>query len=42
MDDYEGDVRYIARYHAEQDAVVVQFVSTTGGDVELVTNVVYN
>ncbi len=31
----------IARYHPEIDAVVIQFVSTTGDDIELVTNVVY-
>jgi len=32
----------IARYHKEIDTVVIQFVNTTGGDMELVTNVVYN
>ena len=32
----------IARYHKEMDTVVIQFVNTTGGDMELVTNVVYN
>ena len=31
-----------ARYHPHLDAVVVQFVNTTGDDMELVTNVVYN
>lgn len=31
----------IARYHEESDAVVIQFVNTTGGDMELVSNVVY-
>jgi hypothetical protein len=32
----------IARYHEDLDAVVVQFVNTTGGDSELVALVVYN
>lgn len=32
----------IARYHKDIDTVVVQFVNTTGGDLEMVTNVVYN
>lgn len=32
----------IARYHKDVDAVVVQFVSTTGGDSELTSHVVYN
>ena len=32
----------IARYHRDIDAAVVQFVSTTGGNTELTTNVVYN
>jgi D-alanyl-D-alanine carboxypeptidase len=32
----------IARYYKDIDAVVVQFVNTTGGDSELVTHVVYN
>jgi CubicO group peptidase (beta-lactamase class C family) len=32
----------IARYHADIDAVVVQFVNTTGGDSELVALVVYD
>ncbi|MEM7535413.1 MAG: serine hydrolase domain-containing protein [Chloroflexota bacterium] len=32
----------IARYHENSDTVVIQFVNTTGGDMELVTNVVYN
>jgi CubicO group peptidase (beta-lactamase class C family) len=32
----------IARYHEDIDAVVVQFVNTTGGDSELVALVVYN
>lgn len=32
----------IARYHEDIDTVVVQFVSTTGGDIELVSNVTYN
>jgi len=32
----------IARYHEDVDAVVVQFVSTTGGDSELVAQVVYD
>ena len=32
----------IARYHEEIDAVVVQFVNTTGEDSELVALVVYN
>lgn len=31
----------IARYHADIDAVVVQFVNTTGGELELVANVTY-
>lgn len=31
----------IARYHKDIDTVVIQFVNTTGGDLELVTNVVY-
>ncbi len=32
----------IARYHEDIDAVVVQFVNTTGGDSELVALVAYN
>ena len=32
----------IARYHEDVDAVVIQFVNTTGGDSELVALVVYN
>jgi len=32
----------IARYHKDIDTVVIQFVSTTGGEIELVSNVVYN
>ena len=32
----------IARYHEDIDAVVIQFVNTTGGDSELVAVVVYN
>lgn len=32
----------IARYHADIDAVVIQFVNTTGGDSELVALVVYD
>lgn len=32
----------IARYHEDIDAVVIQLVSTTGGDSELVALVVYN
>lgn len=32
----------IARYHPDIDAVVVQFVNTTGGDSELVSNIVYD
>ena len=32
----------IARYHPDLDAVVVQFVNSTGGDSELVALVVYN
>ncbi len=32
----------IARYHEDIDAVVVQFVNTTGGDSELVALVTYN
>jgi len=32
----------IARYHEDLDAVVVQFVNTTGGDSELVSLVVYD
>ena len=31
----------IARYHDDIDTVVIQFVNTTGGDFELVSNVVY-
>lgn len=31
----------IARYQKDMDTVVVQFVSNTGGDVELLANVVY-
>lgn len=31
----------IARYHKDTDTVVVEFVSTTGGDIELLANVVY-
>lgn len=31
----------IARYHEDIDTVVIQFVNTTGGDIELVSNVVY-
>jgi len=32
----------IARYHKDIDAVVIQFVSTTGGNSEMVSNIVYN
>jgi len=32
----------IARYHKDIDTVVIQFVNTTGGDRELVSNVVYS
>ncbi len=32
----------IARYHKDIDAVVVQFVNTTGKDTELTSIVVYN
>lgn len=32
----------IARYHEEIDTVVIQFVNTTGGDLELVSNIVYD
>jgi D-alanyl-D-alanine carboxypeptidase len=32
----------IARYHEDIDAVVVQFINTTGGDSELVALVAYN
>ena len=32
----------IARYHEDIDAVVIQFVNTTGGDSELVSLVVYD
>jgi len=32
----------IARYHEAIDTVVIQFVSTTGGDMELVSHVTYN
>jgi CubicO group peptidase (beta-lactamase class C family) len=32
----------IARYHEDIDTVVIQFVNTTGGERELVSNVVYN
>ncbi|WP_343844666.1 serine hydrolase domain-containing protein [Bowmanella denitrificans] len=31
----------IARYYKDIDAVVIQFVNTTGGDMELLSNVVY-
>ncbi len=31
----------IARYHEDIDTVVIQFVNTNGGDLELVSNVVY-
>lgn len=31
----------IARYHEDIDTVVIQFVNTTGGEMELVSNVVY-
>ncbi len=31
----------IARYHEDIDTVVIQFVNTTGGDLELVSDVVY-
>lgn len=31
----------IARYYEDIDAVVVQFASTTGGDIELVSKVVH-
>ena len=31
----------IARHHEDIDTVVIQFVNTTGGDMELVSNVVY-
>ena len=32
----------IARYHKSFDAVVVQFVNTTGGDTWTISNIVYN
>lgn len=32
----------IARYHADNDTVVIQFVSTTGGNTELTSIVVYS
>jgi len=32
----------IARYHDDIDTVVIQFVNTTGADIELVSQVVYN
>lgn len=32
----------IARYHKDIDAVVIQFVSSTGGNSEMVSNVVFN
>ena len=32
----------IARYHKEMDAVVVQFVNTTGGNSEMISNIVYD
>ncbi len=32
----------IARYHKDIDAVVVQFVSTTGGNSEMLSNIVYH
>ncbi len=31
----------MARYHPDIDTVVIQFASTTGGDIELLANVVY-
>ena len=31
----------IARYHEDIDTVIIQFVNTTGGDIELLSNVVY-
>ena len=31
----------IARYHKSIDAVVVQFVNTTGGDTWTISNIVY-
>ena len=32
----------IARYHEDNDTVVIQFVSTTGGDTIGLSNIVYN
>jgi CubicO group peptidase (beta-lactamase class C family) len=32
----------IARYHEDMDTVVIQFVNTTGEDMDLVSDVVYN
>ncbi|MEM7706706.1 MAG: serine hydrolase domain-containing protein [Pseudomonadota bacterium] len=32
----------IARYHADIDAVVIQFTSTTGNDIIMLTQIIYN
>lgn len=32
----------IARYHKDIDAVVVQFVNTSGGNTTMISNVIYN
>ncbi len=32
----------IARYHRDLDAVVIQFVNTTGGNSEMISKIVYN
>ena len=32
----------IARYQKDIDAVVIQFVNTTGGNSEMISNIVYN
>ena len=32
----------IARYHEDNDTVVIQFVNTTGGNTIMMSNIVYN
>jgi hypothetical protein len=32
----------IARYHKDIDAVVIQFVNTSGGDMWTISEIVYN
>jgi D-alanyl-D-alanine carboxypeptidase len=32
----------LARYHKDIDTILIQFVNTTGGDSEMVSNIIYN